>query len=196
MRTMHIAIMFTLCGLFIAACSDEGTTTEDSAVTQKDIGVDKSVKDDKGVTGDQVVPDAAPADTASTGDAMKCDFKSMSAETEAKGKKLYNGVKLKTSTPLPDLKASPSKYKDKVVRVEGVVVEICQSQGCYVNVKGPKNEIVAVKVNDGSMDFRTVLKVGQYVIGEGVFSPTGSHGAQVFIEKHGALIGPTICTGK
>ncbi len=161
--------------LFAFACSDDTTTTQmDSAVAN----------------------DAAVADTGSTaGDAAAaCDFKAMAAEAMSKGKKINNGVKLTKITPIADIKADTAGYTGKVVRIEGIVIEICQSQGCYLTLKGAKGNKLNLKVTDGKVDFRKFAKLGNYATGEGTFDPSGSHGAMVFIDKYGAMIGNMVCT--
>lgn len=190
MTTKLVAIFAAASLLFVAACDNE--TKQDSG-TAADTGtiVDQEVKSDA------ATPDkGATPDQGTGGDATKCTKTAaeLAKDVLASGKKILNGVKLTTSTDLAELKKNASTYVGKVVRIEGWIDEICQSQGCYIELKDAKGNVCNLKVTDGSLDFRKLVpKVGVYAVGEGVFAATGSHGAQVYIEKHGAMIGSKVC---
>jgi hypothetical protein len=178
-----------LCAL--AACKEESA--------QLDSGTKIDTTSNKG--------DLLAADSKAKADSAKPDAKqtspdlgicgdpaALAAEALAKGTKVLAGVKLTTSTPLADIVANATQYQDKVLRIEGFVVEICQKAGCYVTLQDlAKKNKLNLKVTDGTVDFRTVAKLHQYAVGEGPFNAQGEHGGQVFIEKHGAMLGPTIC---
>lgn len=188
MSRFHLILTLSIFALALA-CSDDTTSTPDTGNTTKDSGgADMAAKTEAGA--DKAVPDQAATNDAASG----CDFKALSAEAEAKGTKILNGVNTKTATPIADIKANTAGYKGKLLRIEGIVTAVCQSQGCYMTVRDQKGNKLNIKLTDGKVDFRNYAKVGNYAIGEGTFDPSGEHGAQVFIDKYGALIGPTICT--
>ena len=173
MSRFNLLMSLSLVAL-LAACSDDATSTPDTGSGKKDAGA---------------------ADKATGSDAVAaCDLKAMAKEAATKGKKVLKGVSLKTITAIADIVANKTAYNNKVVRIEGIVTEVCQSKGCYLTLKDTKGNKLNLKVTDGTVDFRNFAKVGNYATGEGNFLPTGSHGAQVYIEKHGALIGNTVCT--
>ncbi len=91
-----------------------------------------------------------------------------------------------------DVTANPGAYEGKVIRIEGFIVEICQEQGCYVILRDLQGNQLNLKVTDGVLDFRKHAKLGEYAIGEGVSQQAGEHGAQIYIQNNGAVIGPTI----
>lgn len=173
-------------------CNGEEGTADSGAVVDQKIA-DRGTPDLVG--GDLSVPDAKSyyADWLENSDAWSCDVKTLAADTLAKGTKILKGVTLTKSTPLADIAAAPDSYNGKLIRVEGVITEVCDSQGCYVQIRGPKGNWLVLKVDDGTLDFRKLAKVGQYAIGEGTYMSIGGHGPMVYIQKHGAMIGSTIC---
>ncbi len=189
MSRFNLLMSLSLVAL-LAACSDDSTPTPDTGSGKKDAGgADQAVsKSEAGA--DKAVPDLATGGDA----AAACDLKAMAKEAETKGKKILKGVSLKTITSIADIKANTSKYTDKIVRVEGIVVEACPMEGCYATLRDSKGNKLNLKVTDGTVDFRKYAKPGNYATGEGTFKPTGSHGAQVYIEKHGAVIGNMVCS--
>jgi len=178
--------------LALIGCNGEEGTTDSGATVDLKIA-DKGVPDLVG--SDQGTPDAKPAyaDWLENSDAWSCDVKTLAADTLAKGTKILKGITLTKSTPLADIAAAPDSYNGKFIRAEGVISEICDSQGCYVQIRGPKGNWLVLKVDDGTVDFRKLAKVGQYAIGEGTYISIGGHGPMVYIQKHGAMIGSTIC---
>ena len=183
-----------LTGLVCAGC-DEATEAADSgapAADQQladrgaDVGVDRGA--------DQGVDISEYADWLESGDAWSCDVATLAAEASSKGLKILKGVSgtLK-STPLADIAKNPASFNGKLIQVEGVITEICSSQGCYIRIRGPAGNWLVLKVDDGTVDFRLKAKLGQYAIGEGTYISQGGHGPMVYIQKHGAVIGSSIC---
>ena len=84
-------------------------------------------------------------------------------------------------------------FAGKTIRIEGIIVEVCSSQGCYVTLQDPEGNKLNLKVVDGELDFRELVKTGQYAVGEGVFTTDGEHGAQVDIMPAGAMVTSTVC---
>jgi len=142
--------------------------------------------DDQAAAGAETA--AAAADAADP-----CSPVSLAAEALASGTKILAGVTLETSTPIADILAKPDDFAGRNVRIEGVIVEICSSQGCYVTLQDAAGSKLNLKVVDGELDFRELVKTGQYAVGEGVFSKEGEHGTQLDIMKAGAMAGTTVC---
>ena len=46
----------------------------------------------------------------------------------------------KKSVRLDKLARAPEKFKDRTVRVEGVVKDVCQGRGCWIEIEGAKGE--------------------------------------------------------
>lgn len=184
---MNIKLISTVCAAALLLIACDSDTNQDSGAA-----ADSTVAADQKVTTDAAVPDQKVASPdAST---SKCIAADLVKDVLTNGKKILNGVKLTTSTDLGELKKNATKYVGKVVRIEGWVEEVCQSQGCYITLKDAKGNKCNLKVTDGSLDFRKLVTANDvYAVGEGVYAATGSHGAQVYIEKHGAMVGTKVC---
>lgn len=169
----------------LAACSE--SSTDPAAGTGGGAGV-------AGMGGASGAPGVAGAGAGGGGGASACPAQSYAEEAMTSGAALFNGVTLSTSTPIADIVADPAKFEGQVVRVEGFIVTICQDAGCYVTLESPTKEQINLKVTDGAIDFRTVSALGNYAIGEGVSQQAGEHGAQVFIQEHGGVIGTLVCS--
>ena len=89
------------------------------------------------------------------------------ALAEAKyGKPLTNATPVKVS----ELMAKPDAYVGKVVKIEGLVTEVCPKRGCWINVAGDKEfQTIRVKVEDGVIVFPLTDK-GKKVVAEGTFT--------------------------
>jgi hypothetical protein len=193
-----------LCGLlFLAApaCSDD----------TKPVTVDKSVTPDKPVTTpDKPVttpdkPVATPDKPQSTDigpDKQMVDYNltacndptALLNDALSKGTKVFKGLTSTTSSiPIADLLANMSSYTGKVVRIEGKIIEVCPIAGCYIRIKDKSGSDMVLKVDDGTLDFRDITRAGYYAVGEGIPTPTGDHGPQVYIQNHGAMIGTILC---
>lgn len=87
------------------------------------------------------------------------------AETKY-GKPLSNAAPVKVS----ELMAKPDAYVGKLVKVEGLVTEVCPKRGCWINVAGDKEfQTIRVKVEDGVIVFPLTDK-GKKVVAEGTFT--------------------------
>jgi hypothetical protein len=88
-----------------------------------------------------------------------------SAVADAYGKALSAAQPVKVS----ELVASPDKYVGKVVKVEGLVTEVCAKRGCWMNVAGDKEfQTIRIKVDDGVIVFPLSAK-GKKAVAEGTF---------------------------
>jgi hypothetical protein len=71
---------------------------------------------------------------------------------------------------------SPSKFRGRTVRLEGVVKEVCQGAGCWIKVESPKGETFLVKSLDESVLVPMDCQ-GQSVVVQGVVTtmPAPAH---------------------
>lgn len=85
------------------------------------------------------------------------------------------------------LKADPEAYVGKTVRVAGLVVDVCPTRGCWIELAGDKEfESLMVKVKDGEVVFPMTAK-GKQAEAEGVFTRIDIPAERVLeIKKHEA----------
>jgi hypothetical protein len=85
-------------------------------------------------------------------------------------KKYGKPLTLKETTKISDIYANPDKYKDKRVRVEGPIVDVCTERGCWIAIGGDKEfQSLRFKVDDGVIVF-PVSDKGLKATVEGVVS--------------------------
>ena len=181
MNKMLPALFGMVLGLAVG-CSDDSSVPQDTGT-----GSDLSSQVEAGA-------DAVTPDQGAGGDAASCDPASLAEEAMNSGKKIFNGVSLATSTPIADILADASQHEGQVRRIEGFIATVCSSQGCYVALDDGTGKQINLKVVDGAIDLRDYATVGQYAIGEGVYTASGGHGPQVDIMNHGAMIGNVVCS--
>jgi len=64
------------------------------------------------------------------------------------------GLSLNQSTPLSSILAKPDSYVGQKVQVEGMILDVCESRGCWLYISGDKPfEKIRVKVVDGKIVF-------------------------------------------
>ncbi len=86
--------------------------------------------------------------------------------------KYGKGVSEATPVKLSDLMAKPDDFVGKVVKVEGLITEVCPKRGCWINVAGDKEfQTIRIKVEDGVIVFPMTDK-GKKVVAEGTFAKT------------------------
>ena len=86
------------------------------------------------------------------------------AKTEVYGK----GVTLEETTPVSVILDNPEEFVGKVVRVEGMILEVCAKRGCWIYVAGDRQgEKIQVKVVDGEIVF-PMAAAGRIGVVEGV----------------------------
>lgn len=74
-------------------------------------------------------------------------------------KKYGKPLTLKETTKISDIYASPDKYKDKRVKVQGPIVDVCSERGCWLAIGSDKDfESIRFKVDDGVMVFPVSVK--------------------------------------
>ena len=138
-------------------------------------------------------PASVEASDLSVNPADPCSPDTLVVEAITGGTKIFAGITLDTSTPIAEIIGNMDAFAGKTIRIEGIVVEVCSSQGCYVTLQDPEGNKLNFKVVDGELDFRELVKTGQYAVGEGVFTTEGEHGAQVDIKPAGAMVTSTVC---
>jgi hypothetical protein len=83
--------------------------------------------------------------------------------------KYGKGVSEATPVKLSELMAKPDAYVGKVVKVEGLVTDVCPKRGCWINLAGDKEfQTIKVKVEDGVIVFPMTDK-GKKAVVEGTF---------------------------
>ncbi|MCF8305200.1 MAG: DUF4920 domain-containing protein [Ignavibacteriales bacterium] len=70
------------------------------------------------------------------------------------GKQFGEKLSLNSKTSVSEILAHPEKYDGKTVQVEGTVVNVCSSRGCWIELTSDKPyQTIKVKVNDGEIVF-------------------------------------------
>jgi hypothetical protein len=174
----------------LGACSSDDSSSQNAAST----GGAGNSGGASGATGTGSASGTGGSSSGGAAGTSACEPATYADEALQLGEKLFNGVTLPTSTPIAEIIAAPADFESKVVRVEGFIVTICEDQGCYVTLQNPAADQLNLKVVDGVLDFRLHSSLGNYAIGEGVSQQAGEHGAQIFIQDHGAVIGPSVCS--
>jgi hypothetical protein len=85
---------------------------------------------------------------------------------------------LTTLTPIPDILAAPQQYVGERVLVEGTVVDVCNTQGCWMDIAVGDAEI-QVKVDDGVIVFPLTAR-GNTALVEGVVEERDLTSEQAF----------------
>ncbi len=84
--------------------------------------------------------------------ALFCVACAMTAQ--AKSDVYGKGVTLKEATAVSAILDNPDTYLGKMVRVEGMIIEVCAKRGCWMYVAGDRQgEKIQVKVTDGEIVF-------------------------------------------
>ncbi|MCK9408883.1 MAG: DUF4920 domain-containing protein [Bacteriovoracaceae bacterium] len=87
------------------------------------------------------------------------------------GKKKYgNDLTVKEVTKISEIVANPDKFDGKRVLVQGPIVDVCKTRGCWIKIGSDKEfESVRFKVEDGVIVFPLEIK-GQNASAEGIVS--------------------------
>lgn len=85
------------------------------------------------------------------------------------GKKYGEKITLKEKTAVSSLFSNPDKYVGKTVLVEGLIVDVCEKRGCWIEISSDKEfQKIRFKVDDGVIIFPMEEK-GKKVLAQGVF---------------------------
>ncbi len=83
------------------------------------------------------------------------------------GKKYGNDLTLKETTQVSDILANPEKFEGKKVLIEGTIVDVCPTRGCWIDISSDKEyQTIKVKVKDGEIVFPMEAK-GKTAVVEG-----------------------------
>jgi len=81
------------------------------------------------------------------------------------GKTLSDGKVVKVS----ELFATPDEYVGKVVKVEGIITDVCEKRGCWMMIAGDQEfQAIRFKVEDGVIVIPMEAK-GKKAVAEGTF---------------------------
>ncbi|HEY7751481.1 MAG TPA: DUF4920 domain-containing protein [Ignavibacteriaceae bacterium] len=84
-----------------------------------------------------------------------------------KAENLGEEITLSEKTNISEILANPESYLDKVVLVEGEVLEVCPKMGCWMELKSDaENQKIKIKVKDGDIVF-PMEAVGSNAVVEG-----------------------------
>lgn len=84
------------------------------------------------------------------------------------GKKYGNKLTLKEKTSISAIQKNPEKYVGKTVLVEGLIVDVCEKRGCWIDIASDQEfEKMRFKVEDGVIVFPMKEK-GKIVLAEAV----------------------------
>lgn len=85
----------------------------------------------------------------------------------AEGKKYGDEITLNEKTNVSEILSDPEKYEGQKVLIEGLVVNVCEKRGCWIEVSSDKPyETIRVKVKDGEIVFPLEAK-GEKALVEG-----------------------------
>jgi hypothetical protein len=89
-------------------------------------------------------------------------------ESKPVAEKFGAPVTVKKSVPIAKLQKQPEKFTGKVLRIEGVVKNVCQGAGCWVEVEDAKGATFLAKSLDESVLLPNDCK-GRRVVVQGTF---------------------------
>jgi hypothetical protein len=94
-----------------------------------------------------------------------------SGTVQAEDGKVYGEPLTGTETiEISELLGNPDPYLGKVVRVEGLVTDVCKKRGCWMSLAGDEEfQEIRIKVDDGVIVFPMEAK-GKRAVAEGVFT--------------------------
>jgi len=126
--------------------------------------------------------------------AMCGDSAALRGDALSDGTQVINGVSLATSTSIATILGDLAGHDAQLLQIEGDVIGVCQSKGCWTTLHDAGGQSLNLKVTDGFIDFRTYTGEGRYMVGEGIFTRSGEHGGpELVIQSHGAMVGTVIC---
>ena len=109
------------------------------------------------------------------------------------GKTYGEGVSAKRAVAIASLLDTPAAHTGKTVRVDGVVSQVCQSMGCWIEISDPAlGRGVRFKAKDGVIVFPKEA-VGRKVSAQGTFEEIATSPVR---ETHGEHAKSTENSGK
>ena len=86
-------------------------------------------------------------------------------------------VKVKKPVSVAKLQKSPARFVGKTLRIEGVVKDVCQGMGCWVEVEGPEGTSFMARSLDESVLLPKDCK-GSRIVVQGVVTALNPKGHQ------------------
>lgn len=112
--------------------------------------------------------------TRALGLVLMCGVAAAPAFADEPGKTYGAGVSLERAVPIASLLDAPHTHAGKTVRVDGVVTQVCQSMGCWIEIGDPAlGRGVRFKARDGVIVFPRDA-VGRQVSAQGTFEEIAS----------------------
>jgi hypothetical protein len=112
---------------------------------------------------------------------------------EEKGTKYGAGVTLEQGVTVAELLAKPETHLGKTVRVDGVVMAVCQNMGCWMEIAdNEQSPGIQFKVEDGVIVFPKDGK-GRRASAQGTFevAPSADEHAAEHTEEHAQAPNPS-----
>jgi hypothetical protein len=76
------------------------------------------------------------------------------AGTAVAGTPYGKGINLQETTPISKIYDDPGTYVGKTVKVEGLIVDVCSTRGCWMSIASDRAfETLRIKVTDGEIVF-------------------------------------------
>ena len=76
------------------------------------------------------------------------------ASTAVAGTSYGKGINLQETTPISKIYDDPGTYVGKTVKVEGLIVDVCSTRGCWMSIASDRAfETLRIKVTDGEIVF-------------------------------------------
>lgn len=117
------------------------------------------------------------------------------------GKKFGKDLTLKNVTKISEIMASPKEFVGKKVLVEGLIIDVCNKRGCWMEIASDKEfEKIKVKVKDGEIVFPVEAK-GKTALVEGevyeinLTKEEAIEHAEHVAEEQGKKFDPSTVTG-
>ena len=115
------------------------------------------------------------------------------AAADEAGKRYGGAVTLKRATPIAALLKAPQSHAGKTVRVDGVITQVCQSMGCWIEIADPAvGRGIRFKARDGVIVFPKDAS-GRKVSAQGTFEEIATSPVR---ESHGEHAKSTENSGK
>ena len=115
------------------------------------------------------------------------------AAGETEERVLGRGLTLEQSTPISTLLAAPQDYAGKVIRIEGVITEVCTRHGDWLKVATPRSGSgILVKVDGTGISFPPDC-VTRPISVEGVVEAGGDETAAGHDDRHEDEDPPQVC---
>jgi hypothetical protein len=115
------------------------------------------------------------------------------AAADDKGTRYGAGVSLEQGVTVAELLAKPDSYLGKTVRVDGIVMAVCQNMGCWMEIAdNEQSPGIQFKVDDGVIVFPKDGK-GRRASAQGIFevAPSAEEHAADHAKEHAQAPDPS-----